>query len=61
MDPLSAAGLAGLAVQLAQFAGEVLIQLFDYYVDVKGVEGHAKKLREQVGLRFLSSMPYPVF
>ena len=49
MDPLSASGLASSLVQLGDFAGEALIKLYRYYIDVKEGPTRAAELREEFG------------
>lgn len=49
MDPISAIGLAGTIVQLAEIAGQALIKLFQYYVEVKEAGTRAMELREEFG------------
>lgn len=50
MDPISAIGVAGTAVQLAQEAGTVLLALYRYFVDVKEAGLQAARLREEIGI-----------
>ena len=50
MDPISAIGVAGTAIQLAQEAGTVLLALYRYFIDVKEAGLHAARLREEVGI-----------
>lgn len=52
MDPLSASGLAAAVVQVTGFAGEVLLKLYRYYLDVNRATLRAAELREEVGLAF---------
>jgi hypothetical protein len=49
MDGLSAAGLASTIVQISEFAGQVLLKLYRYYIDVKEGPTRAAELREEVG------------
>jgi len=49
MDPLTASGLASTVVQLGAFAGDVLLKLHRYYIDVKEGPTRAAELREEVG------------
>jgi hypothetical protein len=49
MDGLSAAGLAATVVQISEFAGQVLLKLYRYYIDVKEGPTRAAELREEVG------------
>ena len=50
MDPMSAIALAGTALQLADYAGKVLLGLYSYYVDVKEAGDQATELREEIGI-----------
>ena len=56
MNPLSAIALAGTALQLADYAGNVLVGLYRYLVDVKEAGRKAVELREEIG----SSTRYPL-
>ena len=49
MDPVSASGLASALLQLGQFAGGVLVQLYRYCDEVKEGPTCARQLREEVG------------
>ena len=50
MNPLSAIALAGTALQLADYAGNVLVGLYRYLVDVKEAGRKAVELREEIGI-----------
>jgi hypothetical protein len=49
MDGLSAIGLVSSVAQVGEFAGQVLLKLYRYYVDVKEGPARAAELREEVG------------
>lgn len=49
MDPATAVSISGNALQLVEFAGQVLIKLYRYYLDVKTAALRAAELREEVG------------
>ena len=49
MDPITAAGLAGTVVNLVEFAGTIIINLYRYYLDVKTSRESVAGLREEIG------------
>lgn len=49
MDPSTAVGLFTNALQLVEFAGQVLIKLYRYCLDIKTAALRAAELREEVG------------
>lgn len=52
MDPVSVVALASNALQVTEFAGQVLVRLYRYYLDVKTATLRAAELREEVGFAF---------
>ena len=50
MDPITAVGLAGTVVNLVEFTGTIIVNLYRYYLDIKASPSSVAGLREEIGL-----------
>lgn len=59
MDPISALGLAASAAQVAEYAGNVFINLYRYCQEVKDAPALSAELRDEVAitLSLLNALP----